>query len=118
MPVGQITGGDREEASSAIRERVQAARERQRARYAQSGITCNAEMDARQVNEVCRMDDSCQAVLERACARYNLSMRAVSRVMKVSRTIADLAGETEISRAHLLEALGYRSLDGQYFGAE
>ena len=115
VPVSQITGSEREEPSAAIRERVQAARERQRVRYAGSGVACNAELTARQVAELCALDAASREVLERACTRYQLSMRAVNRVLKVSRTIADLAGEEAIGRGHLLEALAYRNLDGQYF---
>ena len=115
VPVREITAPVEEESSAAIRLRVQRARERQRERYGQEGIRCNAELAARQVTQVCRLDEGCQQVLERACERYNLSMRAVSRTLKVARTIADLAGAQEIGRNHLLEALGYRNLDGGYW---
>ena len=63
------------------------------------------------MSEVCTLDRDCQALLERACERYQMSMRAVSRVQKVARTIADLAGEGQIGRAQLLEALAYRNLN-------
>jgi len=115
LPVAEITGGSREEASCIIRERVQAARARQQERYAKEGISCNAELSARQVNEVCKLDAACQTLIERACEKYNMSMRAVSRTMKVARTIADLAGEENIGRAHVLEALAYRNLDKDYW---
>ena len=88
---------------------------RQQARYAEEGIACNAELSARQVNEVCQLDAACQALIERACEKYNMSMRAVSRTMKVARTIADLAGEENIGRTHVLEALAYRNLDKDYW---
>lgn len=115
VPVKEITGGQQEESSAVIRQRVQAARARQQARYEETGVGCNAELSARQVTKVCRLDAACQALIERACEKYNLSMRAVSRIMKVSRTIADLAGEKEIGKAHVLEALAYRNLDGSYW---
>ena len=115
LPVSEITGGSREEPSSAIRERVQAARARQQARYSGEGIACNAELSARQVNEVCKLDAACQQLIERACEKYSMSMRAVSRTMKVARTIADLAGEEHIGRTHVLEALAYRNLDKDYW---
>lgn len=116
LPVSEITAGTKEEPSSAIRLRVQAARARQQARYAGQRAACNAELSARQVNEVCALDETCRRLLERACERYHLSMRAVSRVQKVARTIADLAGEEKIGQAHLLEALAYRNLDKDYWG--
>lgn len=115
VPVSEITSGEREESSDVIRERVQAARERQQARYEGTGVRSNAELTTRQVADICRMDDACRQIIERACQRYNLSMRAVSRVIKVARTIADLAAEEQISRAHILEALAYRNPDGQYW---
>ena len=67
------------------------------------------------IREWTENDAASAALIERACAKYNLSMRAVSRIQKVARTIADLAGEEQISRAHVLEALGYRNLDGAYW---
>lgn len=115
VPVREITESAPEEPSAAIRARVQAARVRQQARYASEGIGCNAELSARQVQAYCRLDDACRALIERACERYHLSMRAVSRIMKVSRTIADLAGEAQIGRNHVLEALAYRNLEGGYW---
>jgi len=115
LPVAEITAAAAEEPSSAIRARVQAARARQQARYAGSGVSSNAELSARQVSEVCALDDACRVIIERACEKYNLSMRAVSRIQKVARTIADLAGEEKIGRTHVLEALKYRNLDGAYW---
>ena len=115
VPVKEITTGAPEEPSAVIRERVQAARDRQQARYRDEDAVCNAELSARQVNTYCALDESCQALLERACEKYHLSMRAVSRIQKVARTIADLAGEERIGKAHLLEALAYRNLDKDYW---
>ena len=115
VPVKEITTSAPEEPSAAIRARVQAARERQQARYQGTGVACNAELSARQVAEVCEMDEACRQLIERACEKYSLSMRAVSRIQKVARTIADLAGEERVGRAHLLEALAYRNLDGAYW---
>ena len=115
VPVKEITTAQAEEPSSVIRARVQAARERQQQRYRGSEAACNAELTAKQVNEYCRLDGECQALIERACEKYHLSMRAVSRIMKVSRTIADLAGEEAIGKKHVLEALGYRNLEGAYW---
>ena len=115
LPVKEITGSAKEESSDAIRARVQEARSRQQARCRDTGVSCNAELSARQVADVCRLDADCEAIIERACEKYNLSMRAVSRTQKVARTIADLAGRERIEKAHVLEALKYRNLDGAYW---
>ena len=115
LPVSEITAGAKEEPCRVIRSRVQPARARQQARYDKTHVTCNAELSARQVSEVCALDEGCRALLERACEKYHLSMRAVSRIQKVARTIADLAGEERIGKAHLLEALAYRNLDKDYW---
>ena len=115
VPVKEITTGAPEEPSAVIRERVQAARDCQQARYRDEDAVCNAELSARQVNTYCALDESCQALLERACEKYHLSMRAVSRTMKVARTIADLAGKEKIEKGHVLEALGFRNLEGTFW---
>ena len=115
VPVRQITESVPEEPSAAIHRRVQAARKRQQERYRDEGITSNAELSARQLEVFCPLDDACRDLIGRACDKYNLSMRAVSRVRKVARTIADLAGEEQIAKAHLLEALRYRNLEGNYW---
>ena len=115
LAVKEITETPREESSDAIRERVQAARERQQARFREEGISCNAQLNARQVEEVCVLDDEGKQTLERACEKYHLSMRAVSRVLKVARTIADLAGREQIEKKDVLEAVRYRNLEGGYW---
>ena len=115
LAVKEITETPREESSDAIRERVQAARERQQARFREEGISCNAQLNAWQVEEVCVLDDEGKQTLERACEKYHLSMRAVSRVLKVARTIADLAGREKIEKKDVLEAVRYRNLEGGYW---
>ena len=115
VPVKEITSSAPEEPSAVIRSRVQQARARQQERYAGTGVACNAELTARQLQEYGRIDAAGQALIERACEKYSLSMRAVSRTQKVARTIADLAGEENVTRAHVLEALAYRNLDGAYW---
>ena len=115
VPVRQITESAPEEPSEAIHARVQAARKRQQARYAGEGVSSNAELSARQLEQFCPLDEACRELIGKACDKYNLSMRAVSRVRKVARTIADLAGEENIGKAHILEALRYRNLEGNYW---
>ena len=101
--------------SSTIRERVIAARDKQRTRLADEKIFSNAEMTPRMIRRHCRIDSESEQMLERAMTRLGLSARAYDRILKVSRTIADLEGSEEIRSAHVAEAVGYRSLDRTYW---
>ncbi len=103
------------EASVAIRERIMTAREIQLERFAEDTIYCNAQMKPRHIRKHCPLDVSCKNLLERAINQLGLSARAYHRILKVSRTIADLDGETPIAPHHLLEAIQYRSLDRRLF---
>src|ERR1043165_3080607 len=103
------------EPSSAIRERVDAARLRQRERFRRSLIQSNAEMTPRAMRRFCELDAPSRRLLEQAMARLALSARAYDRVLKVARTIADLAASERIESAHLAEAIHYRALDKAYF---
>jgi|TARA_B110001469_G_C9629921_1_gene314974 magnesium chelatase family protein len=100
------------EKSERIRERVVAAREIQTARYDKiKGMHSNAMMGSKQVREICKIDEQGQALLKQAMEKLGLSARAYDRILKVSRTIADLAGSKNIKTDHLAEAIQYRSLD-------
>ena len=103
------------ESSAAIRERVISARERQQQRFAGQGIFSNAAMTPRLIRDHCRIDTESESMLERAMARLGLSARAYDRILKVSRTIADLESLDSITSAHVAEAVGYRSLDRTYW---
>lgn len=100
------------EKSEKIRERVIAAREIQTKRYSgNSGMHSNAMMGSKQLREICRIDEDGQLLLKQAMGKLGLSARAYDRILKVSRTIADLAGSEKIETEHLAEAIQYRSLD-------
>jgi magnesium chelatase family protein len=100
------------EKSEKIRERVVAAREIQTKRYVNDpGMHSNAMMGSKQLREICRIDESGQTLLKQAMEKLGLSARAYDRILKVARTIADLAGSEKIKTDHLAEAIQYRSLD-------
>lgn len=100
------------EASSNIRERVIEAREIQAERYKETpGTYANAQMSSKQLREICVINQAGEALLKKAMERLNLSARAYDRILKVSRTIADLSSSADIKVEHLAEAIQYRSLD-------
>jgi magnesium chelatase family protein len=108
----EMTANRRVENSTAIRERVIAAREIQTRRFASNkSIYNNAMMPSNLVKKICAIDDAGNALLKTAMERIGLSARAYERILKVSRTIADLAGSAGIRSEHLAEAIQYRSLD-------
>jgi magnesium chelatase family protein len=105
------------ESSAQIRERVVAARKTQHARFAaKPKVTCNARMGARELKACCELDTATRDLLNQAMTEYNLSARAYDRILKVARTIADLAGTEAIAADHVSEAIQYRSLDRQLWG--
>ncbi len=99
------------EGSASIGERIVRARKLQQARLADDGVSVNARMSPRQLDRHCRLDAGCSQLLESAVNRLGLSARGWSRVLKVSRTIADLEGVETIKTKHVAEAIHYRSLD-------
>jgi magnesium chelatase family protein len=122
--LGSTQDGDRRlgEPSAAIQERVEAAREIQRKRFAEgtesethfqsashpTSITCNADMRPAEVRQFCNLDETGRALMRTAMNQLNLSARAYHRVLKLARTIVDLAGAENIGTPHLAEALQYR----------
>ena len=100
-----------------IRDRVIKAREIQAERYKdQPGVYANAQMSSKMLKEICRINTVGQNLLKTAMDRLNLSARAYDRILKVSRTIADLGASEEIKPEHLAEAIQYRSLDREGWG--
>jgi magnesium chelatase family protein len=109
---GDLAGEHSGEDSASIRIRVEQARAVQRMRFRdQRGVYANAHMSARDLRRHCRLSEPVESVLRQAVTRLSLSARAYHRVLKIARTIADLAGAAEISTAHVSEAIQYRSLD-------
>jgi len=96
------------EPSSAVRARIEAARERQRARFEGTALTCNADMGPAEIRQYCQVDEAGQSLLKAAMQQMHLSARAYHRVLKLARTIADLAASEHIQTAHIAEAIQYR----------
>ncbi len=99
------------ESSESIRMRVQAARNIQRERFSKNGsadIVCNADMRVGEIRQFCKLQDEGQSLMRAAMSQLNLSARAYHRILKLARTIADLAASEEIQSTHLAEALQYR----------
>lgn len=108
----EMTANRKSESSAEIRERVVKARAKQTERFkSYPNIYCNAMMPSNLVKEICNVGESGRVLLKNAMERLGLSARAYDRILKVSRTIADLAGSDEIKTEHLAEAIQYRSLD-------
>jgi magnesium chelatase family protein len=100
------------EESQPIRERVKKARNKASERFENNyNITCNAEMTSSQLRKFCVLDDASRNLLEGAIRKLGLSARAMDRILKVSRTIADLAQENNIQAYHVAEAIQYRTID-------
>lgn len=99
------------ESSSEIRKRVIAAREIQKKRFENTDITCNAFIPPSMMGEICKLEENAEKLLSSAFLRLGMTARSYDRVLRVSRTIADLAGEDRITSAHLAEAIQYRFAD-------
>ncbi|MDP2891793.1 MAG: YifB family Mg chelatase-like AAA ATPase [Bacillota bacterium] len=109
------SGGDGE-SSETIKKRVDAARNRQLERFREESIYFNTQMDNRLISKYCKLDEESKALLKKAFAALNMSARAYGRILKVARTIADLAGSEDITASYIAEAIQYRSLDRKYWG--
>ena len=112
MEYDALTSRAPEESSAVIRARIEMVRARQAGRFGDTlKPALNARMQPRHMREFCQISAGCHALLKHAMEDLHLSARAHDRILKVSRTIADLAEAENISEDHLLEALQYRSLD-------
>jgi magnesium chelatase family protein len=113
----ELRGGNAGESSAKIRERVIRARDQQMNRFASSKerIYANSQMSTRQIRTYCELSSDCERLLERAILQQGLSARAHDRILKVSRTIADLDAADVIEVKHIAEAIQYRTLDRTYW---
>ena len=112
VPFSELSQMQPGEPSANIRERVVRARNIQEVRFKDfKGIHCNAQMTERMIHQYAEPDASSMEMLRMAMERLSLSARAYSRILKVSRTIADLDGSEKVQSQHIAEAIGYRNLD-------
>jgi magnesium chelatase family protein len=101
--------------SEEMRDQVVSARQTQTERFANSRINCNAQMNSRQVRQFCELDKASQALLRDSVNEMGLSARAHDKVLRLSRTIADLEPASSIGPHHIQEAVNYRMLDRQFW---
>lgn len=106
-----------QESSASIRKRVETARQIQAERFKGSGISFNSEMKEDHISRYCWLKKSDEQFFQRVYQNMNLSARAYGRILKVSRTIADLEGREHIDREHLCEAISYRGLEEKYWNS-
>ncbi|MCC7302333.1 MAG: YifB family Mg chelatase-like AAA ATPase [Bacteroidia bacterium] len=112
VPFSELSRARPSESSAEVRDRVIAARKIQQERFRnEAGIYSNAQMSTKQLQQVCKIDDAGKALMQTAMQKLGLSARAYDRILKVSRTIADLDSSAVIATSHLAEAIQYRSLD-------
>ncbi|HEX8235135.1 MAG TPA: YifB family Mg chelatase-like AAA ATPase [Abditibacteriaceae bacterium] len=112
----ELMGKSVGESSATVRERVARARQRQVERLQPDGLTCNAQLQARQLRAHCALDGGAHDLLKTAINQFSLSARAYDRILKVARTIADLDASETIQLHHIAEAINYRTLDRKLFG--
>ena len=116
VSLSEINGDQIEESSAEIRKRVMAARTIQSRRFAGTSVHSNAMMNSAMLRTFCPLSSEVRSLLESAMLRLNLSARAYDRIIKVARTIADLAGCENIEASHIAEAINYRTLDRDSWG--
>ncbi|HYE73249.1 MAG TPA: ATP-binding protein [Blastocatellia bacterium] len=115
VKVSELSSKESTEGSDEIRARVTRARAVQQERFAAERVFSNSQMTPRLIRQHCQLSPQAQQLLERAINKYGLSARAYDRILKVSRTIADLAGSAQVNETHISEAVQYRTLDRNYW---
>ena len=118
VPFEKLSGKEAPETSAVIRERVSKSRNIQQERFAKvKGIHSNSQMSTKLIRQYCQLDDAGKQLIKNAMEKLGLSARAYDRILKVSRTIADLEESEHIHPHHLAEAIQYRSLDRESWGS-
>ena len=112
---GDLSSPQKEESSAEVRARVQKARDIQTARFEGTPITCNARITPDRLHECCQMTEEARNTLGKVCDNLGLSGRAYDKMMKVSRTVADMDNSEMITEAHVMQTVMYRSLDRKYW---
>ncbi|NLO86890.1 MAG: YifB family Mg chelatase-like AAA ATPase [Clostridiales bacterium] len=115
VSIDEIESTQEQESSAVVQQRVLKARQLQQKRYEQYGYFSNAQLDQRGVDKFCVMEDSAKKLLHQAVERFHISMRTYTRIRKVARTIADLAGHECIGAQDIAQAIQYRNVDGRYW---
>ena len=115
MEFEQLASKSPGESSASIRKRVNRARAVQRERFTGTGLLCNSQIPSHLLKDLCPLTEGAQKLLKNAFSLMGLSARAYDRLLKVSRTIADLAEQEIIDSTHVAEAVQYRSLDRKYW---
>ncbi len=116
LPPAELLSNTRGETSAQIKERTIKAREIQKKRFAGTSITVNAQHNHRQLKEYCPLSPECHGLLKQAIEELNFSARAHDKIIKIARTVSDLAGSKRILPEHIAEAIQYRSLDRNWWG--
>ncbi|WP_310444107.1 hypothetical protein [Tissierella sp.] len=116
MDYKDLKGDKKEESSSIISERVKKARNLQLERYRDDKIFNNSQIINKDIRKYCKLSPSSEKIMKLAFEKYKFSGRTYNKLLKVSRTIADLDGEESILDSHILEAVRYRTLDNKYWG--
>ena len=111
----KLESNNKIENSKDIQKRVNVARQIQRERYKDEKIYSNSELTPKLIEKYCQIDEESKKILQTAFEKLGFSARAYGRILKVARTIADLAGSTQINKSHIAEAIQYRSLDKKYW---
>lgn len=106
----EIVSTNKEESSKTIKLRVEAARAIQNIRFNNQSVKCNADMTNSHIKEYCKLNSECEKILQRFFFKFPFSLRAYNKILKISRTIADLDSSMEIRSSHIMEALSYRQL--------